>query len=224
MPPSPTEQPTIPYSYLVGLTLAKTIFRSAGAVLEGAHHVPRTGPALIVANHQSFLDPLFVAMACPKRQVHYMAKEELFRVSTSRHMMLGLGAFPVDRTGPTKATLGHVLSLLRDGRCVCLFAEGTRSKDGKLRDFQPGFARLAKKTGTPVVPIALQGSRNLFEGIQGISLPIWSRIIGQAPPRLKVAEPIPPELPVDEIAQRAHQVVAGILEEWNGPEANPSTK
>lgn len=213
-----------PYSYDVGLFLARLIFASSGALITGRERIPQSGPALLVANHQSFLDPMLVALACPDRQIHYMAKEELFRVSTSRHMMLGLGAFPVDRSGPTKATLAHVLKLLREGRCVCLFAEGTRSKDGKLREFQSGFARLAKKTNTPVVPIALQGSRLLFEGIQGMSLPFWRNIVGQPPPRLAVGEPIPAQLPVEEISLRAHQAVASFLEEWEAREANPPSK
>lgn len=200
--------------------LARTIFGSVGAKIEGRENVPTRGPVLMVANHQSFLDPLFVALSCPQRQIHYMAKEELFRVSTSRHMMLGLGAFPVDRRGPTRATLAHVLKLLREGRCVCLFAEGTRSKDGSLRPFQPGFARLAKKTGTPVVPIALRGSRNLFEDIQGVSLPLWSRYIGYPEPRLKACPPISPEHSAEEITERAHQAVKQAIEEWEHPEAN----
>lgn len=213
-----------PYSYDVGLFLARAIFYSSGAVLTGREHIPKRGPALLVANHQSFLDPMFVALACTERQIHYMAKEELFRVPTSRHMMLGLGAFPVDRRGPTKATLAHVLKLLREGRLVCLFAEGTRSKDGRLREFQAGFARLAKKTGAPVIPVALQGSRLLLEGLQGSSLPLLRNILGTPGPRLAVGEPISADLPLEEIAERAHHCVAKFLEEWEPQEANPPSK
>lgn len=213
-----------PYSYDVGLFLAQMIFYSSGAVITGRDRIPESGPALLVANHQSFLDPMLVALACPRRQIHYMAKEELFRVPTSRHMMLGLGAFPVDRRGPGKATLAHVLKLLREGRVVCLFAEGTRSKDGRLREFQAGFARLAKKTGAPVIPVALQGSRLLFEGVQGRSLPLLRNILRTPPPRLAVGEPIPAELSVEEISERAHRTVASFLEDWEAREANPPSK
>lgn len=187
----------------------------------GRHNVPHEGSAMIVSNHQSFLDPLFVSLATP-RQIHFMAKEELFRVSTSRHMMLGLGAFPVHRGGPSKQTLVHVLKLLREGRIVCLFAEGTRSKDGNLQPFQSGFAKLAKKTNSPVIPIGLTGSRNLFENIQGQSLPIWSRIIGYPPPQLRVGKAIDPSLPVQEIAERAHRTVGQLIEECRHPKANPA--
>ncbi len=200
------------YSYSVGVFLGTVIFGSAGAVIRGQENIPSQGSALIVSNHQSFLDPMFVAQTT-KRQIHYMAKEELFRASTSRHMMLGLGAFPVNRTGPTKKTLAHVLKLLREGRVVCLFAEGTRSKDGSLQEFQGGFARLAKKTQTPVIPVGLSGSRELFEDIQGPALPIWRKLIGKAPPRLTVGKPISPELSVAEISAQTHQAVREILEE-----------
>src|SRR5690606_16646454 len=148
--------------YQWGRFLGRIIYTSVGAKIYGKENIPSTGSMLIVSNHQSFLDPMFVALSCPHRQIHFMAKEELFKVPTSRHMMLGLGAFPVNRNGPTKATLGQVLKLLRDGRCVCLFAEGTRSRDGSLQNFQAGFAKLAKKTDTVVVPVGLSGTRNLF--------------------------------------------------------------
>ena len=117
--------PPISYSYQVGKALAWTIFSSVGARIEGKEHIPASGSVLLVSNHQSYLDPLFVSLGCPKRQIHFMAKEELFDFPTSRHMMLGLGAFPVNRNGPGKATLIEVLKLLRDDRCLCLFAEGT---------------------------------------------------------------------------------------------------
>jgi 1-acyl-sn-glycerol-3-phosphate acyltransferase len=206
----------IPYSYEVGVFLGRLIFGSVGARISGRENFPESGPALVVSNHQSFLDPFFVSLACRGRQIHYMAKEELFRVSTSRHMMLGLGAFPVNREGPTKATLGHVLQLLRKGHCVCLFAEGTRSVDGQLQPFQPGFSRIAKKTQAPVIPIGLSGSRNLFEGIQGPSLPIWSKLIGYPPPCLKIGQPISPDLPASEIAAQTHLAVKQLIEECRG--------
>lgn len=205
------------YAYQWGRFLGRVIYTSVGAKIYGKENIPKTGSMLIVSNHQSFLDPMFVALGCPQRQIHFMAKEELFKVSTSRHMMLGLGAFPVNRNGPTKATLGQVLKLLRAGRCVCLFAEGTRSRDGNLQAFQTGFAKLAKKTNTVVVPVGLSGTRNLFEDIQGMSLPLWSRFIGFPPPVLRIGTPISPDQSPDEIAIQTHQAVQALLEECGGP-------
>ena len=208
--------PPISYSYQVGQALAWTIFSSVGARIEGKEHIPGSGSVLLVSNHQSYLDPLFVSLGCPKRQIHFMAKEELFDFPTSRHMMLGLGAFPVNRNGPGKATLIEVLKLLRDDRCLCLFAEGTRSKDGTLQDFQPGFAKIARKTKTSVIPIGITGTRKLFEGIQGMSLPIWSKIIGYPPPVMRIGEPISWELDAEEIATQAQTSVRKLLEECRG--------
>jgi 1-acyl-sn-glycerol-3-phosphate acyltransferase len=208
--------PPVSYSYRVGQFLGWTIFRSTGAKITGQENIPSTGSVLLVSNHQSNLDPLFVSLACARRQTHFMAKEELFGTPTSRHMMLGLGAIPVNRDGPSKATLAQVLRLLKDGRCLCLFAEGTRSKDGSLQEFQSGFAKIARRTRTPVVPIGITGTRNLFEDIQGMSLPIWSRIIGYPPPRMSVGEPISCELPAREIARQTHERVRALLEECRG--------
>jgi 1-acyl-sn-glycerol-3-phosphate acyltransferase len=206
----------VSYSYRVGQFLGLTILGSAGAKIRGKEKIPSSGSVLLVSNHQSFLDPLFVSLAYSKRQIHFMAKEELYRTPISRHMMMGLGAFPVNRDGPSKSTLIQVFRLLKDGRCLCLFAEGTRSKDGELREFQSGFAKIARRTRTPVVPIAMTGTRNLFEDLQGMSLPIWSRIIGYPPPVLSVGEPVSCELPAEEIARQTHDRVRALLEECRG--------
>lgn len=211
MPPPPK-----PFSYQVGQFLAWVIFRSTGARILGRENIPSEGSFLLVSNHQSFLDPLFVSLACSVPQIHFMAKEELFQSPTSRHMMLGLGAFPVKRSGPTKETLAQVLRLLKDDRVLCLFAEGTRSKDGELQDFQAGFAKIARRTNTPVVPIGITGTRNLFENIQGMSLPIWSRFIGQKPPALSIGKPIPANLTAEEIAERTQMSVRALIEECRG--------
>lgn len=201
------------YSYLIGQSLGWLIFRSVGARIVGKENVPATGSVLLVSNHQSYLDPLIVCLACPRRQVHFMAKEELFHVPTLKHMMLNLGAFPVNREGPSKATLVQVLRLLREQRCLCLFAEGTRSKDGQLQPFQPGFAKIAKKTRTPIVPIGVTGTRKLFENIEGSSLPLWSKLIGSKPPTMRVGSPISWELSPDEIVRETHRSVQRLLEE-----------
>lgn len=208
-----TSQGPVSYSYRVGVSLGALIFKATSARIRGKENVPPSGPLLIVANHQSFLDPLLVALSCPARQVHFMAKEELFRTPTSRHMMLGLGAFPVDRRGPTRATLAHVLKLLRSGSVVCLFPEGTRSKNGKLQEFQPGFARIAKKTNSLILPVGITGTRSLFEAIQGSSLPLWSKIVGTAPPTMSIGEPISADLCAEEIVLRAHNTVREFVED-----------
>ena len=213
--------PKLPYSYATGVNLARFIFGSVGATIEGRENIPTEGSVLLVSNHQSYLDPLFVSLGC-HRHVHYMAKEELFRAGLSRHMLLGLGAFPVDRRGPTKKTLAHFLKLLRNDGCVCLFAEGTRSKDQKLNPFQPGFARLAMKTNATIVPVALQGSRNLFENLQGPSLPIWRSVINNPPPFIKFGEPVPLSLSSDDIVALTHQRVRELLEECPQTDANSS--
>ncbi|ACX52265.1 1-acyl-sn-glycerol-3-phosphate acyltransferase [Ammonifex degensii KC4] len=132
------------------------IFRSFR--VEGLEHFPREGPVIVAANHQSYLDPVALGCALPRR-VYYMAKEELFHIPVLRTLIRWLGAFPVKREEMDRRALRTALNLLARGQVVGIFPEGTRSREGKLLPLQPGAALLALKSGAPVVPVALTGTR-----------------------------------------------------------------
>lgn len=207
-------------SYLVGLGLAKLIFRSTSALLRGTQFIPRSGRALLVCNHQSFLDPMLIALACSNREVHFLAKKELFRFPAAGLMLRAMGAIPVDRSGPSRQSLASVLKALRDDELVCLFAEGTRSTDGSLKEFQSGFAKIAIKTNCPVVPMALDGTRKLCEELQGSALPVWSQWIGSLPPQLRVGAPILGIKDSAELVVETRQTISQLLEECRAYESN----
>jgi len=127
-----------------------------GRVLD-RHHVPPTGPVLLVSNHQSFFDPVLVGYGL-NREVDYMARESLFRNPVFTHLIRSLNAFPVKRGEVDIGAVKETLRRLKAGRAVLLFPEATRTSDGKIREFKTGLAMLAGKTKAPVVPVVIDGA------------------------------------------------------------------
>jgi len=123
----------------------------------GGEKLPNQGPVVLAANHASLWDPVMVGIALP-RKVHYMAKEELFRIPLFGQVLHPLGAFPVKRGKSDRAALKTGVNVLKEGKVLGLFPEGSRTKDGTLMEFQPGAGLLALKGNAPIVPVALKGT------------------------------------------------------------------
>ena len=127
----------------------------------GLEHVPHTGPVIFAGNHISFADEVFTPLAA-RRQVHYLAKHEYFTTPgpKGRAMALffgGLGLVPVDRDATVAAarSVGLCVDVLAQGKAFGIYPEGTRSPDGRLYKFRTGVARVALRSGAPVVPVGL---------------------------------------------------------------------
>jgi 1-acyl-sn-glycerol-3-phosphate acyltransferase len=131
--------------------------------IEGLENFPVTGPVLVISNHTSYWDPVVVGCVFP-RQVYFMAKKELYSYPVLAQILRMLGAFPVDRGRVDKGTIRHALTLLKDGKVLGIFPEGTRSKSGQLLPPLPGAAFLAKHAGVPICPVAITGARQIFAG------------------------------------------------------------
>ncbi|MCS7173864.1 MAG: 1-acyl-sn-glycerol-3-phosphate acyltransferase [Armatimonadetes bacterium] len=123
----------------------------------GREHEPLTGPLLVVANHWSALDPPVLGCAL-RRPVHFMAKEELFRIPLLRTWMGAVGTFPVRRGEPDRAAIRTALELIRRGEVVAIFPEGTRNPRGYLLPAEPGAAFLALRAGVPLLPVGIVGT------------------------------------------------------------------
>lgn len=125
--------------------------------VSGTEHVPHEGPALIVSNHQSILDPPVIGGAAP-RQIYFMAKAELFRIPLFGRLIKALNARPVRREGADARALKDAARLLEEGKALLVFPEGTRSLDGSLAEAKPGVGMLAVMSGAPVVPTYVSGT------------------------------------------------------------------
>lgn len=125
--------------------------------VEGIENFPKEGAVLVASNHRSNMDP--VALGCAlKRPIHFMAKEELFKVPVLKWIIIQWKAFPVKRGGGDRQAIKTALNILQEKGVVGLFPEGTRSKNGKLGFAQPGAGLLAIKSNSLIVPVALLGT------------------------------------------------------------------
>ncbi|MDO8475082.1 MAG: lysophospholipid acyltransferase family protein [Candidatus Rokubacteria bacterium] len=128
-----------------------------GLRVRGAEHVPSSGPALIVSNHQSILDPPLIGGAT-RRRIYFLAKAELFRIPVFGWLLRALHARPVRREGSDPRALRTAALLLEEGKALLVFPEGTRSLDGRLGEGKPGVGMLAVTSGAPVVPAYVSGT------------------------------------------------------------------
>jgi len=144
---------------------AKKIFRfqfkMMGWKVQGMENIPAEGPVILAVNHNSLWDPL-VAGSSLSRKVSFMAKEELFSIPILGNIFIKLGAFPVKRGKGDMNAMRQSLAILKEGRVLGLFPEGTRSKDGKTQKGLPGMVFLMEKSKASVVPIKMFGTRHLL--------------------------------------------------------------
>jgi 1-acyl-sn-glycerol-3-phosphate acyltransferase len=119
----------------------------------GAELVPKDGPLIVASNHVSYLDPPILGCWFP-RVIHYMAKEELFRVPVLGALIRSVNTFPVNREQADRAAIRHALRVLKGGGVVGIFPEGRRNLDGEAQA-RSGAVLLAATARCPVVPVAL---------------------------------------------------------------------
>ncbi|MDD2309273.1 MAG: lysophospholipid acyltransferase family protein [Desulfuromonadaceae bacterium] len=126
--------------------------------LAGTEHLP-DGPVIFMSNHQSNFDILALLAAMP-RQIHWIAKKELFEIPFFGPSMRRGGYIPLDRSDGRKAlqSVDEAAATIHQGKSVVLFPEGTRSTDGNLLPFKRGGFILARKAAVPVVPVTINGS------------------------------------------------------------------
>lgn len=123
----------------------------------GAQNVPEQDgkPVILCSNHISFMDPVFLLLSI-KRHIHYMAKAELFKGPlASWFFQKQFGAFPVRRGEGDTASLDNAERIVREGKMMGIFPEGTRSKDGRLGRAKSGAALIAARTQASVLPVAV---------------------------------------------------------------------
>ncbi|GAB4457596.1 MAG: hypothetical protein OHK0029_17670 [Armatimonadaceae bacterium] len=161
-PASSDENEPSPDTYALLETTANLVIHFLGGLyVQGEENVPASGPVLLVSNHVSYLDPCSIGVASPRRVV-FMAKAELFEHPVLSFLLRGVDSFPVRRGEADRNAFRTTLTMLEEGRVICIFPEGTRSSDGNLTEAEPGAALFAIRTGCPVVPVYVSGSNKML--------------------------------------------------------------
>ena len=139
----------------------------------GIENIPEEGAAMLVANHVTFIDALVIAAACP-RPTRYVMDHRRFNTPLLRFLFDATRSIPIASAKEDPALLekayDEIAKGLDKGELICIFPEGSLTKDGNIQTFRPGIQRIIARTPVPVVPIALRGLWDSFFGRQGGAL------------------------------------------------------
>lgn len=134
-----------------------------------ARHVPLSGACILASNHASFLDPLLVGCNLYRRFIRFMARDTLFHNRLFYWWARQVGVVMLDREKGDIGAMKSALKILKDGGALCLFPEGTRTRDGNLQKTKGGIGFLIAKAAVPVIPVYIKGSFQAFP--RGARLP-----------------------------------------------------
>lgn len=163
--------------------------------IRGQEQLP-SGGALLLINHQSFIDPLVVAVAL-HRPVSYLARHNLFDVPVIGWILKNTYVLPIRRESAGTESIRLSVERLNQGYYLGIFPEGTRSHDGRLGEIKPGFLAVARRVRVPIIPVGVAGAGRAFP--RGALLPRPYSV------RVVVGEPIPPSV-VEDLSQRGREI------------------
>jgi 1-acyl-sn-glycerol-3-phosphate acyltransferase len=129
----------------------------SGWKVRGREHIPRTGGLIVASNHISYMDPPLIGTAAI-RELHYLAKEELFRQPLLGPLIRAFHAIPIRRGMADLSGLARAIEVLKGGDALIMFPEGSRMRDGELHPARPGVGMLAVGGDAKIVPCFISGS------------------------------------------------------------------
>jgi 1-acyl-sn-glycerol-3-phosphate acyltransferase len=159
----------------------------------GVDNVPKDGALILAPNHFSQMDHFFVGLYL-RRKVRFMAKSQMFGPPVLTYIYKHGGVFPVRRGHHDEEAIKTADTILEQGEMLLVYAEGGRSRSGKLKEVKPGIGRIALESGAPVVPVAIQGSEKVRR---------WKRL---SFPKVTVQFGEPRAFPVEQASTRERQL------------------
>lgn len=123
----------------------------------GRERIPRHGGLIVASNHISFWDPPLIGAAC-RRELYFLAKEELFRTPVLGPMIRSVHAIPIRRGVADLSGMSRAIEVLKGGGALLMFPEGSRMRDGELHPARPGVGMMAVNADVPIVPCYISGS------------------------------------------------------------------
>lgn len=147
----------------------------------GEGQVPAEGGCILASNHASFLDPPLVGCNLTGRFIRFMARDTLFRNRLFRWWGEQVGVVMLDRSKGDIGAMKAALAVLKAGGMLCLFPEGTRTRDGQLQQAKGGIGFLIAKAQVPVIPVYVAGSFRAFpRGVRWVR-PVKISVVYGAP-------------------------------------------
>jgi 1-acyl-sn-glycerol-3-phosphate acyltransferase len=159
----------------------------------GVENVPKDGALILAPNHFSQMDHFFIGLYL-RRKVRFMAKSQMFGPPVLTYIYKHGGVFPVRRGHHDEEAIKTASMILDQEGMLLVYAEGGRSRSGKLREVKPGIGRIALESGAPVVPVAIQGSEKVRR---------WKRL---SFPRVTVQFGEPLRFPTEDAPSRERQL------------------
>jgi 1-acyl-sn-glycerol-3-phosphate acyltransferase len=160
--------------------IAIVVYRTS---YSGQENIPAEGGVLVVSNHQSHFDPPLVGCGC-RRLMNFVARRTLFDTPIFGRLIKSVGAIPIERDGIGLGGIKESLKRLKHGEMVLIFPEGTRSADGEIAPFRPGFTTLAARSNAAILPVAVDGAFQIW--------PRSKKYPGLGKIRVHYGKPIPP--------------------------------
>lgn len=178
----------------------------------GRENIPRDGGVLVCANHVSYIDPPALG-AGATRQLHFMAKIELFQIPVIGLFIKGLGAFPVKRGTADRGALKKAVEYLQAGNAVAMFPEGQRSLEGELLPAEPGVGMIVLRAKVPVIPVALVNTEKLLPPHSSFFKSSYVKVIYGKPIQLDDLYEQSGREAVEEVGRRIMAAIGEMLEE-----------
>jgi 1-acyl-sn-glycerol-3-phosphate acyltransferase len=179
---------------------------------QGRQHIPASGPALLIANHQSFIDPILVGLGT-RRHLCYLARKTLFTGGPFTWLIRMLNAVPIDQEGVGKEGIKAILGQLQRGRAVVVFPEGHRTHDGVMHPLKAGIHLLIKRAQAPIVPVGIAGAYDAWPCWRKYALPAPLFLPGcRGTIAVSIGQPVDArrfaELPREHVLQELFQLIA----------------
>jgi 1-acyl-sn-glycerol-3-phosphate acyltransferase len=125
--------------------------------VEGQQHIPASGGAIILSNHQSYLDPVALGVKL-RRPLSYLAKSELFKNRAADWLIRQLNGFPVRQGAGDVGAMKETIHRLHEGHLLNIYPEGTRTLDGEIGVIERGVALVVRRAKVPVIPAVIVGA------------------------------------------------------------------
>jgi len=158
-------------SYWLGYQFFKNLARGLfNYRVIGQEKLHFEGGALLVCNHASFIDPPIVGVAFDE-EIYFLARKSLMSNKVAKAIYKAWNSVPVDQDRPDMTSLKNIVKLLKQGKKVLIFPEGSRTLDGLLQPGEPGVGLIVSKAGVPVIPMRLFGTREALPRHGGLMQP-----------------------------------------------------